>query len=135
MNAQIRPWCSKAKMTESEHFSEKELRCKCGCGRSDMDVSFLARLETLRHEINKPIILTSAYRCPKYNDKVSTTGQAGPHTRGRAVDVAVFGADAFKIVKLAMLFGFTGIGIKQKGNSRFVHLDDLQDPRPRIWSY
>jgi hypothetical protein len=40
---------------------------------------------------------------------------------------------------LAPQFGFTGIGFKQKGVIRFVHLDALPNeigqPRPTIWSY
>lgn len=35
--------------------------------------------------------------------------------------------------------GFTGIGIKQHGDNRFIHLDDLREPdhapRPTIWTY
>jgi hypothetical protein len=35
--------------------------------------------------------------------------------------------------------GFTGIGIAQKGEGRYVHLDDLPSvegqPRPTLWSY
>ena len=34
---------------------------------------------------------------------------------------------------------FTGVGINQKGSSRFIHLDQLHEkdgyPRPTIWSY
>jgi RimJ/RimL family protein N-acetyltransferase len=39
----------------------------------------------------------------------------------------------------ALALGFTGMGFQQKGNSRFLHLDDLPDapgqPRPTVWSY
>jgi hypothetical protein len=38
-----------------------------------------------------------------------------------------------------MKMGFSGIGVSQKGDSRFIHLDDLEDsnerPRPWVWSY
>jgi hypothetical protein len=35
--------------------------------------------------------------------------------------------------------GFKGIGVNQKGNGRFIHLDigEMEDgrPRPHLWSY
>lgn len=123
----------------TKHFKRKELKCKCGCGRADMSPEFMERLELLREEYGKPIILSSAYRCPEYNNKISATGKNGPHTTGRAVDIPIMLYDAFLIAKLAFMFGFTGIGIKQHGypGKRFIHLDDIQDPRtrPRIWTY
>jgi hypothetical protein len=51
------------------------------------------------------------------------------------------GADALELVALALAYGFTGIGVNQKGahDGRFIHLDDLDNapgqPRPCIWSY
>jgi hypothetical protein len=52
--------------------------------------------------------------------------------------VAVAGADAIRLLVLAAEFGFTGIGVQQKGEGRFIHLDDVPGtllPRPAIWSY
>jgi len=121
----------------SEHFSEQEVMCQCGCGRADMDPGFMDRLEELREHFGKPLTLTSAFRCPAHNSEVSTTGADGPHTTGRAVDILIQGLDAFRLVKVALALGFTGLGVKQKSTGRFLHLDDLQQPypRPRIWSY
>jgi len=53
------------------------------------------------------------------------------------VDILIQGLDAFRLVKIALALGFTGLGVKQKSTGRFLHLDDLQQPhpRPRIWSY
>ena len=85
--------------------------------------------------------VTSGYRTPEHNRRVSRTGYEGPHTTGRAVDVAAFGERALRIVRIALAHGFTGIGLKQNGphHLRFVHLDDLagdhRTPRPRIWTY
>lgn len=121
----------------SDHFSERELMCRCGCGRADMDPGFLERLELLREHFGSPLVLTSAFRCPEHNKKVSSTGKTGPHTTGKAVDILVAGEEAYRLVKSALSFGFQGLGVKQKGQARFIHLDDLTPPcpRPRIWSY
>jgi uncharacterized protein YcbK (DUF882 family) len=103
--------------------------------------NFLDRLQMLRAMYGKPMIVTSAYRSPEHNARVSSTGRDGPHTTGRAVDVLVMGGDALALVALAVECGFTGVGLSQKGNhgSRFVHLDDLPQtatrPRPWVWTY
>ena len=62
------------------------------------------------------------------------------HSKGRAVDIACAGADAYDILAEALVCRFTGIGVKQKGEHRFLHLDDLGPgehsvPRSSIWSY
>lgn len=125
------------------HFRASELACKClytDCLRHAMDDGFMQRLERLRDNIKISMPVTSAYRCPKHNLDVSTTGPAGPHTTGRAIDIRVCGEEAFYLVEAAFYFGFTGVGLMQHGPSprRFVHLDDLSSPdypRPRVWSY
>ena len=93
-------------------------------------------LDALREAYGKPIIITSGYRCPPYNDIISSTGTSGPHTTGMAVDVAVDRQNAYNLLKIAMNSGWTGIGVNQKGDKRFLHLDRLGgDMRPWIWSY
>ena len=123
-----------------EFFSAEELRCKCGCGDADMDPAFMVKLIAMRREAGFPFPLSSAYRCPAHNDRESGTGKTGPHTTRRAVDVRVSGARAYWIVANAARFGFSGIGVHQKGphDKRFIHLDDSQaaiHPRPWVWSY
>ena len=125
-------------MSRWEYFTEDEMRCKCGCGEVAMNESFMKKLIALRFTCNFPFPITSAYRCAKYNAQVSSTGHTGPHTTGRAVDIAIRGDAAFKLVELAQSHGFTGIGVKQHGMGRYIHLDDLTNdlaPRPTIWSY
>ena len=121
----------------TEHFSDKELVCKCGCGKQNMQVSFMAQLEGLRMAYDKPIILNSAYRCQRHDRAI---GGAGVHPEGRAIDARIYGEYAYELAKLAFEFGFTGIGFNQKGpySKRFIHLDNLSVlnfPRPRIWTY
>lgn len=104
-----------------------------------MDAKFMDRLELLRSAYGDQIKITSAYRSAEHNAEVSHTGAKGPHTTGRAVDIAVQGGSAHKLLKEALALGFTGIGIQQTGGARFIHLDDLtlEDgfPRPMVWSY
>lgn len=122
------------------HFSRGELACRCGCGRMEIPREFVQKLENLRQACAFPFPISSGYRCPDYNARVSSTGRDGPHTKS-AVDIRVSGAQAWVLVGMATRYGFKGIGIAQKGphGSRFIHLDDLPDapgqPRPTIWSY
>jgi len=125
------------------HFSDDELRCKCGCGMLPKR-DFMEKIERLRVAFDRPMPVTSAARCPEHNAKVSSTGLTGPHTTGRAIDVAVDREDAFDLLMLVgrmnlLSLGITGIGFQQKGAGRFMHLDDLTNepgqPRPTLWSY
>lgn len=124
---------------ESKHFKDHELKCK-HCGENHMKKEFLDRLEDIRRAYGKPISVSSGYRCPSYNARISRTGLSGPHTTGSAIDIAISGKDAYLLVRLAMIHGMTGIGINQKGNwdKRFIHIDMCEQdniPRPRVWSY
>ena len=121
-----------------KNFSENEIRCKC-CGASVIVPEFLDKLQALREEYARPMKITSWYRCSKHNAAVSSTGLDGPHTTACAVDIACSGRNAFDLVHLAVVYGFTGIGVNQKGphDKRFIHLDTLRNGLgfPRIWSY
>ena len=119
------------------NFTEAEFACQCGCGKADMDPAFMGKLQQVRTAIDMPMRITSGYRCPDHNDNVSSTGRTGPHTTGRACDIGVQGADAKKLLS-HLTIHFSGIGIKQKGSGRFIHVDDLappEFPRPNLWSY
>jgi len=123
----------------TKNFSNKELSCSC-CGENEMNKETLIALQRLRDAIGKPISLSSAYRCPTHNDKVSSTGKEGPHTTGKSIDILCSGKFAHELLGLAMIRSsiWKGIGISQKGKhkSRFIHLDTIEsDNRPWIWSY
>jgi zinc D-Ala-D-Ala carboxypeptidase len=121
-------------------FKLSEFDCKCGCKANAMQPGFLYLLESLRARVGFPLVVTSGYRCPPYNCQVATTGDCGPHTTGRACDLLVARDAAWTLLKAAMSDGrFTGIGIAQKGVTRYIHLDNLPQapgrPRPTLWSY
>lgn len=127
--------------SDTPDFSISELRCRCGCGRADMEADFMSMLQALRDTLG-PLPVSSGFRCPVHNDQVSATGLGGPHTTGKAADLRVYGARAYRLLGCALAVGFTGIGVKQNGprESRFVHLDTLDADatgglRPWLWSY
>jgi len=119
------------------NFKESEFRCK-HTGKCHMDSTFMDRLQRLRTAFGRPMVVTSGYRDASHPAEAAKT-TTGSHQLGRAVDIRVTGPDAFRLVTMAPEFGFTGIGVQQKGNVRFIHLDDLPPGvgfvRPTIWSY
>lgn len=116
------------------HFKAGELACRCGCGMLPKQ-DFMDKVEALRVELGFAFPVTSAARCPDHNARVSGTGRTGPHTTGRAIDIGVRGENALRLIQAALKAGFTGIGVSQKGAARFIHLDDLKEGRPTVWSY
>ena len=124
---------------ELSFFKKSEFDCRCGCGRNEMNLAFLEKLDELRARVGFPLIVSSGYRCPEHNQAVSSTGPSGPHTTGHAVDFAISGREAYDLVHVAArIWVASGIGLKQHGphESRFIHLDDLPShPRPNVWTY
>lgn len=120
-------------MTEEwPNFSRNELCCTC-CGKTNPNPAFVRlmnKVQDLRYELG-PLTVTSAYRCPEHPKEVSKS-KPGQHAIA-AIDIACRGSQAHQLLKLALTAGFTGIGIQQKGEARFIHLD-LRD-NPTIWSY
>lgn len=127
------------------YFKPEEFSCKCGCEGRQIQLPLVEALDALRHLYGKPMTITSGYRCPQHNEKVSSTGKTGPHTTGLAADIGVSGREAVVLLRLALSITnvqgsvFTGIGIQQKGAGRFLHLDMIPDSashkRPWMWSY
>ena len=125
------------------NFSYRELVCK-ESGINGMCEDTMDRLQEVRTAYGKGLTISSGYRDITHSieaEKIEKHGRAGAHSTGRAVDLAVRGAEAVRVLALALEAGFTGIGVKQAGEKRFIHLDDIQPeddfhvPRPWIWSY
>ena len=124
-------------MSKWKYFSEEELECS-HTGTCEMDEDFMLRLIQTREAVGKPFVITSAYRHPTHPIEAAKKSP-GAHTTGMAVDILMRGEDAYRTIILAAAFGMTGIGVKQHGESRFVHLDSIGGtdtrPRPWLWSY
>ena len=116
-----------------KNFNLEEFKCSC-CGSVDIHSDLLDLLQTARNIVG-PIQITSAYRCPSHNDSVSSTGQSGPHTTSKAVDIHVSNSQHRKT--LIDYFGpkVSGLGIAKT----FIHIDILTSDevphRPNCWLY
>ncbi len=135
MNITVNKW---------KYFMSHELQCRCNkCDSTghEMKPELMEPLIVLRGTMNFPFLVSSAYRCPSHNNKVSKTGFEGPHTTGLAIDIVIGSTPAYYFLEAAYAMKvFTGIGINQKGAVRFIHLDvldpqNLKYTRPMLWSY
>jgi zinc D-Ala-D-Ala carboxypeptidase len=121
----------------SPYFTSEEMKCS-HTGLELMNAEFMEMLTELRVRYAKPLVVTSAYRHPSHPIEARKS-KPGAHTTGKAVDLGVQYGDAYTILGLALMMGFTGIGVQQKGSGRFIHLDTCTEqngfPRPTIWSY
>lgn len=117
------------------YFNAGEFACS-HCAKNLISPDLLTELDELRHICGFPFVISSGYRCPDHNARVSSTGRNGPHTTGLAADIAVSHENAVTILEHALQNqAFTGIGVQQKGSGRFIHLDMVARPTRTIWSY
>lgn len=116
----------------SASFRTNEFKCRCrraDCDARPMDAAFIAKLQALRDEWGRPLIITSGARCSHWNTKVG--GAVGSkHLEGIAADILMPDVkDIPAFVAMAEKFGFGGIGIAMQ----FVHLDTR--PGHARWTY
>lgn len=79
----------------------------------------IIKLEELRKAIgNKPIIITSGYRCSIHNSRVGGVKNS-QHLQGKAADLYVNGMNNRELTKKAKQVGFTFV----KVYSGWIHVD------------
>lgn len=107
-------------------FSPREVACK-GTGKLIIDTEAMGKLQKLRNNLGKPLILTSAYRSPEHNRRVGGA-TASKHMEGIAFDVRMENHDPQAFEAAARAVGFTGFGYYPR--SGFMHIDTAA---PRSW--
>jgi uncharacterized protein YcbK (DUF882 family) len=112
-------------------FSPYEFVCPC-CGHVKIDTDLIFKLEEIRKSLQRPIVITSAYRCERHNKEVGGKPDSA-HLKGLAVDIKVDNSrERFEIVTEALRKGFVRIGVAKT----FVHIDlDKSKPQKVIWVY
>jgi len=102
----------------SANFNEREFACR-HCGLVRLEPVLLKRVQALRDVVGRPVVISSAYRCPVYNKKIGGAPQS-KHMLGQAVDIVIKGMTPAQVAQAAAKVGFTGIGIYRSG---FTHVD------------
>lgn len=116
-------------MASESYFTREELDCPC-CGAYGMDPMFIITLNKVRKAFGRGMIITSGFRCKKYNELIKGAPQS-QHMLGKAVDVLVKDkSEQYKLIRWAMTYNLSGIGV----GTDFIHLDG-RDSAPLIWTY
>ena len=100
-------------------FSPREIACK-GTGTLGVNEDALDKLQALRDNLKRPLLLTSAYRSPEHNRKVGGAKNS-QHMQGIAFDVRMENQDPEQFEAAARAVGFTGFGYYPKQG--FIHID------------
>ena len=115
----------------SEHFSIRELSCRCGCARMNFNMDTLVKLERARVLAGRPFRIASGCRCDSHNrDEGGLKNSA--HLIGKAVDIQCRGSEERYHLLESLGQEFNRLGIA----STFIHVDD-DDRKPSkvIWTY
>jgi uncharacterized protein YcbK (DUF882 family) len=103
----------------AKYFKLSEFACPC-CKRVMLHPMLLNKLVEFRAIIQKPVYITSGYRCAEYNQKVGGI-KSSYHLLGLAADIKIEGVSALDLLEIAEMIDFSGIGLYEKKN--FLHLD------------
>jgi len=111
----------------AKHFNLSEFTCPC-CNLVMLHPKLLGKLVELRNILERPVYITSGYRCFKYNQKVGGVANSY-HLIGLAADIKVKDINLIELLGYAEEIDFAGIGLYEKKN--FLHLDVRPTKRSR----
>jgi uncharacterized protein YcbK (DUF882 family) len=84
-----------------------------------INIKLIIMLEQLRARLcDKPITVTSGYRCLKHNAAVGGINNS-QHLLGNASDIVIAGVPPGQVAAVAKEIGFTGVGLY----TTFSHVD------------
>ena len=99
-------------------FEKREMQCKCGCGKVIFDPDLIRKLDALREDLGRPIIINSGYRCEQHNQNVGGSPNS-QHLYGKAADIRCTGITPEALARYAGKYGFDGIADDCSG----IHVD------------
>ena len=106
------------------NFSRSEMACK-ETGEEGVTTELMNALQALRNVVGVPLSISSGFRSANHSVE-KAKDKPGTHAQGKAVDIICSHTLAYTIISHASDLGFTGIGVKQSGGGRFLHLDVCQ---------
>jgi uncharacterized protein YcbK (DUF882 family) len=120
-----------------KYFNYYEFRCKCLKCKADgtgTHKTLIAKLDTIREKLGKPMIVTSGNRCYEWNKAVggSVNSLHLPQNGFRAADISCSDSqDRYLLIKYAIEVGGLSVGI----NPKFIHFDTRPTLSPIIFTY
>lgn len=109
----------------SANFRVSEFLCKGAgcCTHGQIDDKLVEILQKIRTHFGKPVHITSAYRCSKWNKAVGGVSNSY-HCYGQAADIKVEDTAPAEVAKYAESIGVKGIGLYETDvDGHFVHVD------------
>jgi len=116
----------------SEHFSESEIKCKCGCGQAIIQDELYRVMEIVReyaggHSINVHCV----NRCKKHNKEVGGVNRS-QHLRGAAMDFHIPKIDMPDLHDIIIEL-FDSDVVRNIGlYNSFIHVD-IRTGKKRFW--
>ena len=109
----------------SPNFKSTEFDCHGNgcCSTTQIDEKLIEYAQNIRNHFNKPITISSGYRCPVHNKNVGgATGSR--HGKGQAADIIVKDTKPAEVAKYCESIGILGIGLYETdADGYFVHID------------
>jgi uncharacterized protein YcbK (DUF882 family) len=116
------------------NFTREEFACQCGCGTNEIQDAVIDFCQELRDTLGTPLTVSSGYRCPEHPIEAAKA-KPGTHARGLAADLLVSHGDARKVLKAALELNRGGVGVHQRGDGRFIHVDVDPSRVNLLWTY
>ena len=127
--------CTKGKAVQvSTNFVSTEFDCQGSgcCTETLIDVDLVKFLQNIRTHFNKPVVVSSAYRCEVHNSNIANASKQSKHMYGMAADIKVSGIEPAEVAKYAESIGVLGIGLYDtNSDGHFVHIDTR--PTKSFW--
>lgn len=115
--ANIKTYTKGQNIKLSTNFHLREFECNCNnCVEVIVDLDHVEKLQQLREDLNSPIRITSAYRCPDHNAAVGGSKNS-QHKKGTATDIQVKDMDPNEVADACE--HFDGLG----RYDTFTHID------------
>ena len=115
------------KIKVAKYFKLNEFSCPC-CRKVMLHPRLLSKLVELRNILERPVYITSGYRCTVYNRKIGGVLNSY-HCIGLAADITVKDMDLILLLEVCENIDFKGIGFYEK--KHFLHLDVRPTKRAR----
>jgi hypothetical protein len=124
-------------LIRTKNFSpeyDTKLLCTCGhekCDRRSVRQSVLDRIQLIRNDLRRSLVVTSGGRCP-YHPNEWHRHTPADHQNCVALDLQVTGGiERMDLVRLGMRHGATAIGVAKT----FVHLGWRDTKHYVMWTY
>ena len=111
----------------AKYFKLSEFACPC-CNLVMLHPKLLGKLVELRNTLERPVYITSGYRCFEYNQKVGGVKNSY-HCIGLAADIKIRDINLIELLEICENIDFNGIGYYEKKD--FLHLDVRPTKRTR----